>query len=153
MFKDDRLIGAVGDHSAARRPGVAWISFMRTRRQGLVVDPFRLASRRSSSLTGRIHEREAAADPPRLGCLPDACDQHDDGPAQGTMEYGGQTPTAGALSPVRRTAGACQTPKPTLRPAKPRDISIGTQPYRMVKSRQGSRVEALLKEHLIVAEN
>lgn len=103
MFKDERLVGAIGDHRVGPAgQQVAWISLVRDARHRLIVDAFALQHRGDVVASRRIHQRSAT----QIDHAADVRPTRDQDDGRGMLEYGGQhdQPTAG--SPVAQNACA-----------------------------------------------
>ena len=148
LFKDERLVGAVGDHRVGPAgQEVAWISLVRDAQHGLVVDPFALQHRGDLVASRRIHERTAA----QIRHAADVCPTRDQDDGRGTLEYGGQHDQPAARSPVTQNAGAAD---PEIRLAAGNrlgDIDIGTA-FSDGNVETSVAVEALLKRLIVARE-
>ena len=61
LIKDERLVGAVGDHRVGLAgQEIAWVALVSDARQRLIVDPFALQHRGDLVAARRVHERTAA---------------------------------------------------------------------------------------------
>ena len=148
LFKDERLVGAVGDHRVGPAgQEVARIALVRDAQHGLIVDPFALQHRGDLVASGRIHERTAA----QIRHAADVCPTRDQDDGRGTLEYGGQHDQPAARCPVTQNAGAAD---PEIRLAagdRLCDIYIGTA-FADGNVETGVAVEALFKRLIVARE-